>query len=187
MPPQIHRCAVEMKRQDFFEGRWQPYLDRAAVIHPNYAGRLDGGKVRAACHHPPGPMPMRAPGGLIVLHRVVVEDCSLRKGLMLRQRLKDGRARKMRAALPVVQLHPSWLCCVTRPLTARCAAGGGPPAGGRRAGPPGHPPPREQAPPRLARLLAAQDRRGKQGPILLRDENDLFLGWLSRFYLTRFA
>jgi hypothetical protein len=42
---QIHRCAVEMKRQDFFEGRWQPYLDRAAVIQPNYSGRLDGGKV----------------------------------------------------------------------------------------------------------------------------------------------
>ncbi|GAQ77636.1 galactokinase [Klebsormidium nitens] len=44
---EIHRCAVEMKRQDFFEGRWQSYLDRAAVIHPNYSGRLDGGKVAA--------------------------------------------------------------------------------------------------------------------------------------------
>ena len=76
MLPQIHRCAVEMKRQDFFEGRWQPYLDRAAVIHPNYSGRLDGGKVCAA-----PPLPIRVPHrcGILALglDKIAVNECSL--------------------------------------------------------------------------------------------------------------
>lgn len=34
-----------MNRRDFLSGRWGPYLERALVIKPTYAGSLDGGKV----------------------------------------------------------------------------------------------------------------------------------------------
>lgn len=42
---QLNRGGVEMNRRDFLSGRWGPYLERALVIKPTYAGSLDGGKV----------------------------------------------------------------------------------------------------------------------------------------------
>ncbi|XP_024399655.1 L-arabinokinase isoform X3 [Physcomitrium patens] len=44
---ELNRGGVEMNRRDFLSGRWGPYLERALVIKPTYAGSLDGGKVAA--------------------------------------------------------------------------------------------------------------------------------------------
>eukprot|EP00850_Spirogloea_muscicola_P015687 SM000122S25794 [mRNA] locus=s122:376915:386453:+ [translate_table: standard] len=44
---EFYRCGVEMRRRDFFDGTWAPYLSRALTIKPCYNGPLDGGKVVA--------------------------------------------------------------------------------------------------------------------------------------------
>lgn len=44
---ELHHACVEMKRKDFFEGRWGPYLQRAAQLKCSYTGRLDGAEVVA--------------------------------------------------------------------------------------------------------------------------------------------
>lgn len=33
---ELHNAAVEMKRRDFFEGHWGPYLLRAAALRVSY-------------------------------------------------------------------------------------------------------------------------------------------------------
>eukprot|EP00850_Spirogloea_muscicola_P019500 SM000192S04895 [mRNA] locus=s192:52862:62216:+ [translate_table: standard] len=47
---QVTSClqtCVKMRRRDFFDGTWAPYLSRALTIKPCYNGPLDGGKVVA--------------------------------------------------------------------------------------------------------------------------------------------
>jgi L-arabinokinase len=44
---ELHDACVEMKRKDFFEGRWGAYLQRATQLKCSYRGRLDGAEVVA--------------------------------------------------------------------------------------------------------------------------------------------
>lgn len=41
---ELHSAAVEMRRRDFFEGHWGPYLLRAAALEPHYRCVWKGGK-----------------------------------------------------------------------------------------------------------------------------------------------
>ncbi|GBF96474.1 arabinose kinase [Raphidocelis subcapitata] len=67
---ELHSAAVEMRRRDFFEGHWGPYLLRAAALEPQYSEPTNGAEVvaarlesfsRSAAARPPPP-PARAPG-----------------------------------------------------------------------------------------------------------------------------
>ena len=39
---QAHGAGLEMRKEDFFDGKWAPYLERASGMRPQYGGRTDG-------------------------------------------------------------------------------------------------------------------------------------------------
>lgn len=44
---EVYDCAVEMRRRDFFEGHWGPYLTRACALTPCYSEPTNGAEVVA--------------------------------------------------------------------------------------------------------------------------------------------
>eukprot|EP00976_Prorocentrum_cordatum_P002091 41777-Prorocentrum_minimum.AAC.1 len=74
-----------MPKRDFFQGNWQPYLERALHLTPRYAGSLDGGRVVAtsvvevACGKRPGAAnhngKVRAPTPLGYRSCIVGQSC----------------------------------------------------------------------------------------------------------------
>ena len=59
---EVHECAVEMARRDFFAGHWRPALERASQLRPCYTAPTNGAAVAAAEISRRGREPRRARG-----------------------------------------------------------------------------------------------------------------------------